>query len=134
MTTSRPNSTKIRRAAFLYWRYETPHGWRMKCGGDDNYRAGAYCGGEIHPAIDKWIANHDSERAHDGSDEPPNVRPRCKACDSRETPKDLKFIAKGKRQSDSIYGVKQSSRPMPGSKRSGWKKTFSHGWVRRDET
>jgi len=96
----RPSSTKVRRAVFLYWRFDTAHGWRMTC---------QICGIEIHPVRDVWHADHEIVRAHDGSDDPPNVRPLCKVCHATKTyTKDLPEIAKGVRQSDSIYGVRQS--------------------------
>lgn len=100
MKSHRPNSTTIRRACFAYWRYQDEHGrWVMDC---------QECGSQIVPARDKWDADHDIVRAEDGSDEPPNVRPLCKHCHNNKTKKDVRSIAKGKRQSDSVYGVRRS--------------------------
>ena len=98
----RPNSTAMRRRVFEYWRYETPHGFRMDCQGEA-------CGAVIHPARDRWEADHDVVRAHGGSDHPPNVRPLCYPCHRAKSGKDKSRIAKGQRQSDSIYGVKRPS-------------------------
>jgi 5-methylcytosine-specific restriction endonuclease McrA len=96
----RPNSTKTRRACFLYWRFSTPHGWRLKCG--------CGCGIEFNPATTAWDADHDIPREHGGSDDPPNVRPLLEACHRLKTStKDIPEIAKGKRVSDSVYGVKR---------------------------
>lgn len=39
--------------------------------------------------------------------------------------------AKCDRISKKAIGAKKSRNPLPGSRQSGWKKTFSNGWVRR---
>jgi len=96
----RPSSTRTRRQCFEHWRHETPHGWRMTC------QCG--CGQEFNPATQKWDADHLIVREHGGSDDPPNVRPLLYDCHKVKTGKDKGDIAKGVRQSDSIYGVRQS--------------------------
>lgn len=98
---ARGNSTVIRRKCFEYWRYPAPRGggWRMKC------QCG--CGTEFNPAAEKWEADHEHLHTYDGSDEPPNVRPVLYACHKIKSGKDKTFIAKGQRQSDSVYGVKR---------------------------
>jgi hypothetical protein len=105
---TRPASTKVRRECFHYWRYNTRHGWRMRCGGHSNRKVEGCCGKIINPANEKWIADHEILHTYGGSDDPPNVRPMCIACEKVKTSGDIKFVAKGKRQSDSIYGVRQS--------------------------
>lgn len=117
MTSPRPASVKTRRAVFLYWRYETPHGWRMKC------QCG--CETEFNPASEKWEADHEIVRAHLEDDEPPNVRPLLYACHRAKSGKDKTFIAKGKRQSDSVYGVKRPSSKLRKPKGAKW------NWSRR---
>jgi len=123
--TKRASSTKVRRQCFEYWRHLTDHGWRMRC------RCG--CDVEFNPATTAWEADHLIVHAHGGSDEPPNVRPLLAACHKKKTAKDVGKIAKAQRQSDSVYGVRRSQgKPIPGSKRSGWKHKMSGEWERRD--
>jgi hypothetical protein len=56
----------------------------------------------------------------------------CRRCHELKTKKDKRNIAKSKRIQDKrIKARKPKGRPMPGTKRSGWKKTFSHGWEKR---
>lgn len=121
--TTRGNSTVIRRKCFAYWRYLTPRGWRMRC------QCG--CNVEFNPADVKWEADHEHLHTYDGSDDPPNVRPLIYRCHKAKSGKDKTFIAKGQRQSDSVYGVKRSRRPMMGSIASGWKRKFNGDWERR---
>lgn len=45
---------------------------------------------------------------------------------------DLPTIAKSNRVKDRARGIRRrSSKPMPGSRASPWKRTFNNGWVRR---
>ena len=56
----------------------------------------------------------------------------CKTCWSTKTRTyDHPTIAKAKRIEMRHIGAKQSRRPMPGSKASGWKHKISGEWVRR---
>ena len=85
---SRGNSTVIRRKVFNYFRYQTEHGWRMKC------QCG--CETEFNPAKEKWEAHHDDvPHVYDGSDEPPNVKPVLYHCHKPITAQQKTFIAKG---------------------------------------
>lgn len=122
MSDHRPASVKTRRKVFDHFKYLTEHGWRMDCD---------ICGVRMNPARDQWIADHAILREFKGSDEPPNVRPICKLCDREKTPKDIARIAKGKRQSDSVYGVK---RPKGFRKPKGAKFDWGRGrYVREQE-
>lgn len=60
-----------------------------------------------------------------------NCQVLCEQCHRDKTKRDVGNIAKSKRIIDKRAKVRKSKRPMLGSKQSGWKKTFSHGWVRR---
>ena len=65
-------------------------------------------------------------------DELGNCQVLCRECHARKTRSDITNIAKSKRIQDKrIKARKPRGRPIPGSKRSGWKKTFSHGWEKR---
>lgn len=53
-------------------------------------------------------------------------------CDKPKTKTDQRTIAKSRRIQDRGKGIKRMPRvPMPGSRASGWKKTFGNGWVKR---
>lgn len=117
------NSTKARRNCFDRWKRT-----------DDDGRIVLFCqqcGIKMNPAADRWEADHVILHVYDGTDDAANLQPLCYVCHREKSGKDKSFIAKGQRQSDSVYGVKRSKRPMMGSIASGWKKTFSNGWVRR---
>ena len=84
---------------------------------------------------DRWVAEHLQSLAAGGSNEWENWRITCEWCLPAKNAADAKVAAKIKRVAIA-HVIPQSqrqkkSRPMPGSKRSGWKKTFSSGWVRR---
>ena len=111
MTDKRGSATKIRRKCFEYWRYQTEHGWRMRC------RCG--CEIEFNPATEAWEAEHLIPSGLNGSDDPPNVRPFLSKHQALKTKKDVKDIAKAKRVSDQTYGVRRASsslRKPPGLK------------------
>lgn len=56
----------------------------------------------------------------------------CKGCHAVKTGKtDIPRIAKVKRVHRNHIGAKVSRSPLPGGKKSPWRKTFNHGWVRR---
>ncbi len=70
-----------------------------------------------------------------GEDELDNMAPCCDWCHKTKTAEDHRKAAKG-RAIAVAHIIPQSQRqsrwpPIPGSKRSKWKKTFSSGWVRR---
>lgn len=102
----RPPSVKMRRLTFMAHKYQHPitKRWVMDC---------HVCGGVIEPAIQKWEADHVTPRADGGSDDVANLAPICAggkgSCHGEKTAKDVSMIAKGKRQSDSVYGVKRPS-------------------------
>ena len=56
----------------------------------------------------------------------------CNDCHKAKTTKsDIPMIAKTKRVRAKHIGAKVSKRPLPGSRASGWKRTFNNGWVKR---
>lgn len=58
----------------------------------------------------------------------------CPLCHAFKTAKhDIPRIAKTKRQSDKALGIRSTSRPMDGSKRSAWRKPFNGPAVRRHQ-
>jgi hypothetical protein len=94
------------------------------------------CGRIIDPEKNPeyWEAEHDIARGLGGSDHPPNVKPCCDretiGCLSGpghkgKTAEDAGKIAKSVRIRETRVGIKRSSKPMPGSKRSKWKKKYN---------
>lgn len=105
MTDKRLSTGQIHDLCFKYWKLETGDGRIMlPC-------KGKFCKGALfNAATTTWHADHEIVRAHGGSDYPPNVRPLCKACHAEKTAKvDIPAIAKGKRQTKSVYGIKRRS-------------------------
>jgi len=61
-----------------------------------------------------------------------NCRAICPSCNRFKTGKiDIPMIAKTVRQQDKAAGIRGKSRPMPGSKASGWKKRMDGSVERR---
>lgn len=110
---ARPNSTKLRRICWDKWKFDDPP--RMKC-----YR----CPTLVGPSLGEWEADHLIPIADGGGDglDGENLYPCCIPCHREKTKADVKWIAKGKRVRDKHLGLRQSKRPMPGSKRSRFRK------------
>ena len=67
-----------------------------------------------------------------GDDEIENLQPLCKVCHKAKTRGDVKAIRKAERMRQREAGIKRTKRSvLPGSKASGWKRTFNHGWEKR---
>ena len=67
-----------------------------------------------------------------GTNEPENCKLLCKVCHGAKSGDDVRRIRKSDRQRDKHNGAwKATSRPIPGSKRSGWKKLMNGKVVRR---
>lgn len=98
-----------------------------------------HCGGKdckkiIDPLKDSWRADHNARWSDGGRDTPENLWPILTACDAGKegkAAKDTKVIAHGKRAGAKLMGWrKQSSRPLPGTRRSGLRKRMN-GTVER---
>lgn len=117
--TRRPSSTVVRRRCYEYWK--TPDG-TLIC-----YK----CGAIIDPIRNRnaWEAEHDKSRYMGGDDFPPNVKPICSpeagGCHTEKTRDDAKVHAKARRVEAKRLGFKRSKSPVPGSKRSKWKKKYN---------
>jgi 5-methylcytosine-specific restriction protein A len=58
----------------------------------------------------------------------------CQECHKQKTATDVTEKARTYRKRKSHYGIRKAKgRPIPGSKASGWKRTFSGEWIKRDE-
>lgn len=91
------------------------------------------CSELIDAVRDKgFIDEHIIALENGGTNAMSNRGPAHKACARQKTATDHKLSAKGKRvYADRIGAKSDKARPMPGSKASGWKKTFARGWERR---
>ncbi len=91
------------------------------------------CGGRID-AGQAWEVSHDTPLEMGGADEGDNLKPAHAKCHRIHTATvDVPQIRKAQRREAKHIGAKAPSRnPLPGSKSSPWKRTFSKGWVPRD--
>lgn len=87
------------------------------------------CGIKLFPG--KIAYDHVNPDWTSGDNSLENCEVLCLDCHKAKTALDQGDIAKVKRIRDKHIGAMKSRSVMPGSKRSGWKKTFSRGWVRR---
>jgi 5-methylcytosine-specific restriction enzyme A len=74
--------------------------------------------------------HHDKECTYGGSNDSGNCIVLCRACHSAITRKRTAAIAKSNRVRAGHLGIKRTSRPMPGSRASGWRKRMD-GTVER---
>lgn len=88
------------------------------------------CNGKIM-AGEAWEVSHPIPLAAGGEDEDGNRAPAHKKCHARQTAEiDAPLIAKVRRQHQKHIGAHRTSQPLPGSKRSGWRKRMD-GTVER---
>jgi 5-methylcytosine-specific restriction enzyme A len=85
----------------------------------------------IDPVRDRWEIEHVIALASGGTDDDDNCRPVLASAHLEKTKADLARIAKGKRIAQKHYGAKRSSRPMPGSRGSKWKRKMNGEVVER---
>lgn len=96
------------------------HAW--KCG---------LCPATIDPVREKWALDHIIPLAAGGTDEDDNLHPVHVRCHTKKTEDDIRRISKIRRVRAKHLGTKiKSGRPLPGTKRSGWKKRMD-GTVER---
>lgn len=120
------NSERARTICFRTHAKEDEHGWFMICS--------CGCGNKFYPADTAWRADHGRRWAQGGKDTPDNLWPIITKHDQGADGKaadDTKWVAKGKRNFAKHHGIKQSSRPMMGSKASGFKRKMDGSVVRR---
>ena len=91
------------------------------------------CKTRIDVPRDKWIDEHILPLSRGGTNASDNRGPAHERCATVKTAADKAGLAKDRRIYAKHIGAKgkPKSRPMPGTKESGWKKTFSNGWMRR---
>ena len=91
------------------------------------------CGGKIG-VMDRWLDEHDRSLWLDGTNDMDNRGPSHERCGNKKTAKEATERARGRKFAERHFGATRPKKPMPGSRLSKWKRTFSNGWVRRDET
>ena len=83
------------------------------------------CGLPIHPVQQSWHLDHEIPLADGGEDTDENLRPVHFKCHQAKTARDVARIADGKRKRAAWIGSKPPSpRPMPGGKRTKYKRTY----------
>ena len=114
MTAPKRDSTKARRICFDTHKKTDDRGVHMIC---------HLHGCRIDPIRTRWRADHIRRHAEGGLETAENLWPICEICDREDkAPDDTSEVAKGKRVYEQNYGIRVSRNPMPGSKRSVFKK------------
>ncbi len=88
-------------------------------------------GREILPG-DEWDFDHIIALCNGGENRESNIAPAIRAKHREKSAADISERAKVDRIRTFHLGLKKPSRPMPGSRSSGWKKTMSGKVVRRN--
>lgn len=79
----------------------------------------------------RWVTDHKVALINGGENRERNLQTLLEGHHKDKTKADVKQKARTARVQLKNYGIKGKSRPMPGSRASKWKKTFSNGWVKR---
>ena len=87
------------------------------------------CGAAIGMKV--WVTEHKVPLSMGGADDASNMGPAHLGCARIKTAEEAPLRAKADRQRAAHVGARAPRRPMPGSKRSGWKKRFDGTVVRR---
>lgn len=83
------------------------------------------CGLPIYPVRDRYELDHIIALAAGGTDDDENLAPAHARCHLAKTVSDVERIAKGKRVRAKHLGTQTpTARPIPGSRRSKWKRKF----------
>jgi 5-methylcytosine-specific restriction protein A len=81
---------------------------------------------------ERWEVSHRIPLAAGGEDAPENRFPVHYKCHRRQTAEvDAPLIAKTRRQRQKALGIRSTSRPMPGSRASGWRRRMDGTTERR---
>jgi 5-methylcytosine-specific restriction enzyme A len=88
------------------------------------------CSRRIAPG-EAWEIEHVQALALRGADDPTNWRPAHADCHAVKSKDDVRMIRKADRQAKAHAGIKRSSRPLLGSKASGWRKKMDGSVERR---
>lgn len=89
------------------------------------------CRQKIDGIREAWTVEHDIPLGLAGKDEDANCGPSHERCRREKDREDIPRIAKAKRQQAKYLGARKSGRPMPGSRRSQWKRKMDGTTERR---
>lgn len=93
-------------------------------------RCGA-CTREIRSG-DKWTCDHIKAIINGGENRERNLQPLCTWCQPEKDRQDIAIKSETYRMIISHYGQRiPKGRPLIGTIRSGWRRTFNNGWHRR---
>lgn len=91
------------------------------------------CGQKIQGLYERWDVEHIIPLALGGEDEDRNMAPAHVACHSQKTREEAPRIAKSRRMRQRSAGIPRTvRRPIPGSRRSKFKRKISGEVVKRD--
>lgn len=88
------------------------------------------CSRKIAPG-EPWDVEHPRALGLGGADDASNWLPAHKDCHAGKTAQDIRIMRKADRQMKAAAGVKTSRNPLPGSKRSKWKRKMDGTVVER---
>lgn len=91
------------------------------------------CHTKIMTPHEKWIDEHELCLWLEGGNEMENRGPAHELCARAKTSKEAGQRSHVRKVAAQHLGAKRPSKALPGGKNSPWKKTFSNGWVRRDQ-
>ena len=108
---------------------DTPIPTRVKLRIYDRFKGRcANCGNKVLPAE----YDHKQRLKDGGENREKNIQLLCRPCHSRKSAEEQTIGAKVNRTKAKHLGFKTSKgRPLPGTKRSGWKSKIGGGWERR---
>ena len=87
---------------------------------------------KIDPVRNKWIIEHKLALAAGGTNDPENLGVALYDAAIEKTKADVAKIAKIKRVAAKHFGAKvKTSKPIPGTKRSGWRHRMNGSWEER---
>lgn len=116
------------------WTKATPRGDSRKARVEVFMRQDGICGCGCGRKLETkgWTLEHIVPLVDGGADKLDNMAAYSNECAKAKTKKEATERATIRRKRDKfINAMPKSKRPMPGSRDSGWKKTFNNGWVRR---
>lgn len=90
------------------------------------------CERKLHPPADAWICDHKVALCNGGENRETNLQVLCLWCNKKKTTNDVAKKAMTYLKQKAHYGLKKSRNPMPGSRRSKWKRKMNGTIVRRN--
>lgn len=89
------------------------------------------CGARIDGVREPWHLDHIIPLALGGEDTEANLAPVHAKCHATKTKGDVKTIAKAKRVHAKHHGAREAKSPLPGGRRSRWKRKITGEVVER---